>query len=248
PPAPDVSGVQLDGIDLRAGLRPRPHLVLGRRARTRPPVLRGQGAVQRRGGGARRGRADDREPARHRERRDRRRHGGRRRLRGRRGRRELARVEARVTSKAETDLTLFFHPRTVAVIGATDNQKHGNYFLFKKVLARAAVENATVYALEIFPNLPGPKLALVTQSGHQGRPVAQGVELGVGITTWVPTGNEADLQAEDFIDYFVDDDEVAVIACYIEGFKDVAKLRRAAERAAVAGKPIVLVKIGRTEE
>jgi len=252
-------------------------------------------------------------------------------------------MEAGVTSKAETDLTLFFHPRTVAVIGATDNQKHGNYFLFKKVLARAAVENATVYAvnpraglkeiegapvvptiadvpgdidlavlmvnkerieqilietcartpkfvivftagfretgvpedaaleerlaqiarnagvrlfgpntnvnaLEIFPNLPGPKLALVTQSGHQGRPVAQGVELGVGITTWVPTGNEADLQAEDFIDYFVDDDEVAVIACYIEGFKDVAKLRRAAERAAVAGKPIVLVKIGRTEE
>ena len=44
-----------------------------------------------------------------------------------------------MTSKAETDLTLFFHPRTVAVVGATDNQKHGNYFLFKKVLARAAV-------------------------------------------------------------------------------------------------------------
>jgi acetate---CoA ligase (ADP-forming) len=248
-----------------------------------------------------------------------------------------------VTSRADTDLTLFFHPRTVAVVGATDNKNHGNYFLFKKVLARAAVENATVYAvnprqglteiegapvvptiadvpgdidlavlmvnkerieqvltetcarapkfvivftagfretgipedaaleerlaqicrdagvrlfgpntnvnaLEIFPQLPGPKLALVTQSGHQGRPIAQGVELGVGITSWVPTGNEADLEAADFIDHLVDDDEVAVVACYIEGFKDVAKLRRAAERAAVAGKPIVLVKIGRTEE
>ena len=50
-------------------------------------------------------------------------------------------------SKAETDLTLFFHPRTVAVVGATDNKQHGNYFLFKKVLARAAVENAIVYAV-----------------------------------------------------------------------------------------------------
>src|SRR5438874_1871077 len=244
--------------------------------------------------------------------------------------------------KAETDLTLFFHPRTVAVVGATDNQKHGNYFLFKKVLARAAVENATVYAvnprpglkdiegapvvpaiadvpgdidlavlmvnkerieqilietcartpkfvivftagfretgvpedaeleerlaqicrdagvrlfgpntnvnaLEIFPQLPGPKLALITQSGHQGRPIAQGVELGIGVKTWVPTGNEADLEAADFIDWFVDDDEVSVVACYIEGFKDASKLRRAAERAALAGKPIVLVKIGRTE-
>ena len=58
-----------------------------------------------------------------------------------------------MTSKAETDLTLFFHPRTVAVVGATDNQNHGNYFLFKKVLARAAVENATVYAVNPRPGL-----------------------------------------------------------------------------------------------
>jgi len=108
--------------------------------------------------------------------------------------------------------------------------------------------NTNVNALEVFPDLPGPKLALITQSGHQGRPIAQGVELGIGIKRWVPTGNEADLEAADFMDHFVGDHEVAVIAAYIEGFKDTTKLRDVAERAARAGKPIVLVKIGRTEE
>lgn len=238
------------------------------------------------------------------------------------------------------DLTRFFHPRTIAVVGATDNPRHGNSFLFKKVLQRAHADGSRVWAvnprpglreiegapcvariadvpaeidlavlmlnkellagalretaakgaryaivftagyretgpegaaaeeellaiaraggvrlfgpntnvncLEVFPDLPGPKLALITQSGHQGRPIAQGVELGIGIRRWVPTGNEADLEAADFIHHFVDDPETAVIACYIEGFRNAGRLREAAERAAEAGKPIVVVKVGRT--
>src|SRR5262249_26083908 len=43
-------------------------------------------------------------------------------------------------------------------------------------------------------------------------------------------------------------DEVGVVACYIEGFKDGRTLMLAADHAAQLGKPIVMVKVGRTDE
>jgi acyl-CoA synthetase (NDP forming) len=96
------------------------------------------------------------------------------------------------------------------------------------------------------PNLRGGQIGLVTQSGHQGRPVVQGAFFGVGFSRWVPTGNEVDLEAADFIEYFAGDPETAVIAGYFEGFKDPAKLRKALGAAADAGKPVVALKIGST--
>jgi len=106
--------------------------------------------------------------------------------------------------------------------------------------------NTNVNAFETFADLAGPKVALVTQSGHQGRPIVQGQEFGVGFSYWVPTGNEVDLESADFIRYFVDHAPTGVIAGYIEGFKSGEKLKRAADYAARKGKPIVLVKVGRS--
>ena len=93
----------------------------------------------------------------------------------------------------------------------------------------------------------GGRIGLVTQSGHQGRPIVQGTEFGVAFSRWVPTGNELDLEAADFIEYFAHDDETAVIAGYFEGFKDPPKLRRALEAANSARKPVVALKVGSTE-
>ena len=87
----------------------------------------------------------------------------------------------------------------------------------------------------------------MTQSGHQGRPLVQGTEFGVAFSRWVPTGNELDLEAADFIEYFAYDEDTAVIAGYFEGFKDPAKLRRALEAANAQGKPVVALKMGSTE-
>ena len=108
--------------------------------------------------------------------------------------------------------------------------------------------NTNVNAFETFIDHPGPKIALITQSGHQGRPIVQGQEFGVGFSYWVPTGNEVDLESADFIRWFVDHEPTGAIAAYIEGFKDGEKLRRAADAAARKGKPIVLVKIGRSAQ
>ncbi len=109
--------------------------------------------------------------------------------------------------------------------------------------------NTNTNAFERMPDVPGlrgGKIGLLTQSGHNGRPVVQGSGFGVGFSRWVPTGNEVDLEAADFLEYFAYDNETAVIAGYFEGFKDPAKLRLALEAANANGKPIVALKIGST--
>ncbi len=108
--------------------------------------------------------------------------------------------------------------------------------------------NTNLNAFEDFrQDLPGPSIALVTQSGHQGRPVFQGQEIGIRLSHWAPTGNEVDLEFADFAAHFADQSEVGVIASYIEGFKDGRTLMLAADHAAQLRKPIVMVKVGRTD-
>jgi len=109
--------------------------------------------------------------------------------------------------------------------------------------------NTNLNAFEQFrDDLPGRSIALITQSGHQGRPVFQGQQLGIRLSHWAPTGNEADLEFADFAGYFATRPEVGAIACYIEGFKNGRTLLLAADQAARHGVPIVCVKVGRTDE
>ena len=108
--------------------------------------------------------------------------------------------------------------------------------------------NTNLNAFETFrDDLAPPSIALITQSGAQGRGIFQGQELGIAITHWAPTGNEVDLEFADFAKYFADQPEVGVVATYIEGFKDGRSLMLAADHAASLKKPIVVVKVGRTE-
>jgi acyl-CoA synthetase (NDP forming) len=109
--------------------------------------------------------------------------------------------------------------------------------------------NTNLNAFEDFrTDLTGPSIALITQSGHQGRPVFQGQEVGIRLSHWAPTGNEVDLEFADFARYFADQPDVGVIAAYIEGFKDGRTLMLAADHAARLQKPMVVVKVGRTDE
>ncbi|WP_369033000.1 acetate--CoA ligase family protein [Streptomyces adonidis] len=108
--------------------------------------------------------------------------------------------------------------------------------------------NTNLNAFEHFrDDLDGPAIALITQSGHQGRPVFALQELGIRLSHWAPTGNEADLETADFISYFSEQPEVGAIACYVEGLKDGRSFLLAADRAARRGVPVVAVKVGRTE-
>lgn len=94
---------------------------------------------------------------------------------------------------------------------------------------------------------PGP-VALALQSGLLAYSlVLPAFDREMGFTYVVTTGNEADLDAIDLISYFVEDEQTRVIGAFIEQFRDADKLLEVAERAADAGKPIVVLKIGRSE-
>ena len=110
--------------------------------------------------------------------------------------------------------------------------------------------NTNTNAFEPVPEvsgLRGGKIGVVTQSGHNGRPIMQGVHFGIGFSRQVPCGNEVDLEVSDFIEYFAYDDDTAVIAGYIEGFRSAEKLRTALEAANAQHKPVVILKIGSTD-
>ncbi|HQZ90166.1 MAG TPA: acetate--CoA ligase family protein [Thermomicrobiales bacterium] len=93
----------------------------------------------------------------------------------------------------------------------------------------------------------GP-IGIVFQSGLLAySAVLPPTDRGFGYSYIVTTGNEADLDATDFMRYYVEDDETQIIGCFIEQFRDADKLRHVAEIAADAGKPLVILKIGRSE-
>ncbi len=94
----------------------------------------------------------------------------------------------------------------------------------------------------------GKRIALITQSGHQGRPLFQAQDIGVALEAWAPTGNEADLEFADFLRFFADQPEVGAVAAYAEGFKDGRTFCLAADHAAQQGVPLVMVKVGRTDK
>jgi acyl-CoA synthetase (NDP forming) len=98
--------------------------------------------------------------------------------------------------------------------------------------------------LPLRADLAGKGIALISHSGHQGRHIWQGQDLGIPMAYWAPTGNEVDLEFADFVHFFAQRPEVGAIAGYVEGFKSGPKLRRAAEEALAAGVPLVLIKVG----
>lgn len=109
--------------------------------------------------------------------------------------------------------------------------------------------NTTLNAFQAFHDDVGggKRIGLITQSGHQGRPLYQAQELGVGLAGWAPVGNEADLESADFMGYFAGREDVGAVAAYIEGFKDGRTLLLAADEAAKQGVPITVIKVGRSE-
>ncbi|MEA2989952.1 MAG: hypothetical protein QOG83_2663, partial [Alphaproteobacteria bacterium] len=91
--------------------------------------------------------------------------------------------------------------------------------------------------------------AIVGQSGgivmaiHRAL-LARGVNAGYAVTS----GNEAGLHMGDYIRYLADEPDIRAIACFIESIKHADEFKRACEYARDAGKPVIAVKIGGSEE
>jgi acyl-CoA synthetase (NDP forming) len=102
-------------------------------------------------------------------------------------------------------------------------------------------------ALEI-GDLPAGRISVVSQSGGiLGSLLSRAADRGIGFAKLASTGNEADLDSTDLIEHLVEDEATSVIAVYLEGLRRPQKFREVAQRAAAAGKPIVVFKVGRSE-
>lgn len=91
-------------------------------------------------------------------------------------------------------------------------------------------------------------IGLVSQSGaFGGFAYSLARERGLGLSHWVTTGNEVDIELADCLDWLVDDDATRVILAYMEGCRGGPKLIRTLAKARAARKPVVIMKVGRTE-
>lgn len=95
---------------------------------------------------------------------------------------------------------------------------------------------------------PGP-LSVVSHSGGLLVHWLPSVyERGIGIRHAVSSGNEIGLTTPEYLEYFVDDPGTRVIALlYLEAAGDGVRFVRALRRALEAGKPVIAVKVGRTD-
>jgi acetyltransferase len=99
------------------------------------------------------------------------------------------------------------------------------------------------------PRRPAGDIGVVSQSGGAGQVnvMWRAQELGLGISRQVSSGNDADLDMCDYMAFLVEDPHTRVVLAIAERAPDGTRLRAVAARAAALGKPIVMVKVGRTE-
>ena len=103
-------------------------------------------------------------------------------------------------------------------------------------------------AMQNTPMRPG-RIGFLSQSGAlMATAYNRGVQDGATFSCAVSIGNQADLELADFMEFMVEDVHTEVVTLYVEGFKNPSRFLHAARRLRAAGKPVLMVKAGRTEE
>jgi acetate---CoA ligase (ADP-forming) len=91
-------------------------------------------------------------------------------------------------------------------------------------------------------------VAYVGQSGAVGGSVLDlATEMGLGLTAWVSTGNQADLELIEVASALVTDDAIEVVMMYAEAIGDGAAYTRLAQQAQAADKHLVVLLSGRSD-
>lgn len=102
-------------------------------------------------------------------------------------------------------------------------------------------------ALEGGAVAPGA-LACISQSGAMAAYWLDMVRnASIGVSRWISTGNEADVDVAAALEFMAHDERTRVICLYIEDIKDGARFRAAAIAAREAGKALIAIKAGRSE-
>jgi acyl-CoA synthetase (NDP forming) len=107
--------------------------------------------------------------------------------------------------------------------------------------------NSATYIGDVSPYLPRGGVAGIAQSGsvtdafvHSGN--------RVGFSRIISCGSEAVLDVCDYLAYCLDDPETTAVILFVEGFKRPERFLALADRALELGKPIMTVKVGRSDQ
>ncbi len=108
-------------------------------------------------------------------------------------------------------------------------------------------DKSTTYMQEVreVEGLAG-HVGLVSQSGS----ICIGLLADVrrfGFSHVISSGNEAVVTTADYLDALVDDPETEVVAAFLESVREPERFVAALDRAAAAGKPVAVLKVGRSE-
>ena len=168
-------------------------------------------------------------------------------------------------------------PEAVKVAGALQRRGAGGFVCFASGFSELGTEAGTKLTESLLANVPdlpffGPNcygivnffdrcalwpdqvvgaspargVALICQSGTLALTMMfndRSVPIGYIFTM----GNQTRLAIEDLIELLCEDERVSAFGLYVEGIKDPERFARAADLARSRGKPIALVKAGRTE-
>jgi acetate---CoA ligase (ADP-forming) len=93
---------------------------------------------------------------------------------------------------------------------------------------------------------PGPVGAIFQSGGTLQFWLKSAADRGLRFSYAVSSGNEADLDLADFLEFLVDDPHTGQIVLFIEGIRRPQAFMRAAGRALQAGKPVLAIKTGAT--
>src|SRR3954447_2558055 len=107
--------------------------------------------------------------------------------------------------------------------------------------------NSATYIGDVSPYLPRGGVAGIAQSGsvtdafvHSGS--------RVGFSRIISCGSEVVLDVCDYLAYCLDDPETTSVILFLEGFKRPERFLALADRALAMGKPIMAVKVGRSDQ
>ena len=92
------------------------------------------------------------------------------------------------------------------------------------------------------------RIGVIAQSGGIGFALFnRGKAAGIGFSYVISTGNEADLNMADFLDYMVEDTNTHAVMLFCEAVRNGPAFVAALAKARRLGKPIIAIKIGRSD-
>ena len=113
----------------------------------------------------------------------------------------------------------------------------------------AAVHFYATFSTNFDGGYPPPgRIAIISQSGAYGSHVfALARARGLGVRYWITTGNESDVEIGECIAWAAMDEDVDLIVAYAEGARDGKALLLGLDLARANAKPVIFMKVGRSE-